>query len=129
MNSASDQRTPAATDSTLRSWARRHGFTVREREHWDAHLLEVIAIDSGGDQYQFFASTDHPAVRHSEGEAVVGVALLKRGGVKHHAFYRERKRFTFEQTVPLVEVQHALDVALQVALTWVKEAGHAMCGD
>ena len=38
---------------------------------------------------------------------MVGVVLLKRGGVKHHAFHRERKRFTFERTVPLAEVQHS----------------------
>jgi hypothetical protein len=108
------------TIDVMRAWAARHGLLYREYEHWDETVREVIGIDSGGDQYTFYAHT----LDSASGSAVVGATLRKRGNVKHHAFHRERLRFDYKQTVPCAAVESALDATLSKVMEWVREAGH-----
>jgi hypothetical protein len=110
--------------NAMRMWAKRHGLVLSEYEHWDATVQEIVGIDSGGDQYTFYAYSPDEDPSFDTGTVVVGATLRKRAGVKHHAFRRERERFSSKRTVVLAEVEDALDDALAKVLEWVHQAGN-----
>ena len=106
----------ADLDPTLLPWAARHGFHVTT-EHHDEEIRTVAVVDDAGDAYQIFAGPN------GDGELVdVGAALCRRAG--RHAFFRERRRFLFRQSVPLAQLSTALDAMLELVGVWITQAGH-----
>ena len=80
----------------------------------------MAVVDDAGDTYHLWAAPDfdHP------GTAIAGVDLFKRGEKKHHAFYRERRRFSFRESVPVPQLASGLDACWQRVHEWIAEVGH-----
>ena len=112
-------------DPVLMPWAASHSLHVHT-EHHDEPVRVMAVVDDAGDQYQLYAGPDPKDSNYPDTKlALVGVSLSKRGNKNHHAFYRERMRFTFQQLVPLSDLSRALDEAWQRVHEWISESGHS----
>ena len=111
-------------DPILMPWAASHSLHVYT-EHHNEPVRVMAVVDDSGDEYQLYAGPDSEDSNYPDGErAIVGVSLSKRGNKNHHAFYRERMRFTFHQAVPLSGLSGALDEAWQRVHEWISQSGH-----
>jgi hypothetical protein len=111
-------------DQVLQPWAAERPLHIYT-EHKDEEVRVMAIVDDAGDTYHLYAGPDpkDPAYPNSL-LAVVGVTLSRRGGKNHQAFVRERRRFTYEQSVSLAELSSGLDSAWQRVQQWITEAGH-----
>ena len=111
-------------DPILQPWATSRSLHIHTKQK-DEDARIIVIVDDAGDTYHLYAGPDpkdpdYPNTRL----AVVGVSLSKRGDKQHHAFHRERMRFTFQQSVPLSQLSAALDASWQRVHEWIAEAGH-----
>jgi hypothetical protein len=111
-------------DVVLLPWAASRSLHIYTR-HQDEEVRIMSIVDDSGDSYQLYAGPDPKDPKYPDSKhAVIGVSLSKRGNKNHHAFHRERLRFTFEQSVSLLQVSDSLDAAWQRVHDWIVEAGH-----
>ena len=114
-------------DTILTPWAVDRGLHIFT-ECKDEEVRVIQIVDDMGDTYQLYAGPDPKDPNYPDTSlALVGVSLTKRGDKKHHAMFRERQRFTFEQRVPPTEIAPALNTVWQRALEWILQAGHSRC--
>lgn len=103
----------AQIDEHFRPWAQGHSLPVYT-EVGDEETRSVLIVDAAQNEFQIWSVPDYKAdctlVR-------VGAALLNRGG-KRHTFYRERRNFVFDVSVPLAQVPCALEQAWSVVSGW-----------
>jgi len=129
MTKAPESRSPEV-DRVLDVWASIHGLSVNTREHWDAIVKSIPITDSGGDLYELYAGRNYDETsehcKDEEKVAVAGASLVKRGSSMHHAFKRERERFSFRQTSTLEELSSTLDGAFEQVRMWAAQAGHTL---
>ena len=111
-------------DPILLPWAATRSLQVAT-SFKDEETRTIIVVDDSGDTYYLYAGPNPKDSNYPNSAlATVGVSLSKRGEKKYHAFYRERIRFTFEQTVSLDQISSALDAAWKKLHNWIAEAGH-----
>lgn len=111
-------------DPILLPWAAKRSLQVATSCK-DEEIRTIIVVDDSGDTYHLYAVPNPKDTNYPDSAlATVGVSLSKRGDKKYHAFYRERIRFTFEQTVSLNQISSALDAVWKKLHDWITEAGH-----
>lgn len=111
-------------DAILKPWAASRSLHIFT-EHKEEEVRIMIIVDDAGDTYHLYAGPDPEDPNYPDTRlASVGVSLAQRGNKKYHAFYRERRRFSFAQTVPLSQLSAALDASWQRLHEWIAEAGH-----
>ena len=111
-------------DPILMPWAASHQLHVHTQHH-DEEVRVIAIVDDAGDEYQLYSGPDPKDFNYPNSDlAVVGVSLSKRGNKKHHAFYRERQQFTFQQLVQLSRLSAALDEAWLRVHEWIIQSGH-----
>jgi hypothetical protein len=103
-------------DRVLFPWARAHQISVFT-EHKDEPVRAMLFLDQWGDQYEMYAIPDW---ENGNKTVAVGADLNMRGD-KKHTFYRERKRYYFKKSIPLVHLASTLDEAWNV----VRELGES----
>ena len=112
-------------DPVLLPWATSHSLHVHTRHH-DEDVRTMAIVDAAGDTYHLGVGPDPKDPNFPDTKlAIVVVSLHQRGNKKHHAFFRERQRFTFQQLVPLVRLSAALDEAWQRVHEWISQSGHS----
>jgi hypothetical protein len=106
-------------DPILEPWAKGRRLHL-VLEHRDNDCRHMSIVDDDGDSYEIWAAPDP----ERQGVATVGASLSKRGSKRHHAFYRERQRFSFQQSVPIAELAIGLNACWERVHEWIAEAGH-----
>jgi len=110
----------------LANWLAKKGLEAQSFEHWDEVVTRLLLVDSGQDIYEFSISAASKDNSINSGNFQVSVSLVKRGSRKHHAFYRERARFTYTTITSESHIFKGLDACYLVVTGWITEAGHEL---
>jgi hypothetical protein len=109
-------RNADAVDAVLLPWAESRKLHVLT-EHAEAEVRCLPIVDDSGDIYHLVVGEPNEA-----GELTVVAGLQDR--THKRVWHRERKQFTFSQTVSVSALSEALEEALAAILRWVAQAGH-----